>query len=95
MNAKNDGNMLGRVAALALIVGVAYGAHAISRGLFDCGMGTGGCCLTGEHHDADHDDDHEAGAKDAPAKMDADSGAVDEDAKLEAKAPVVPPATTK
>ena len=44
MNADNDRNLLGRIAALALILGVAYGVHAISSGSFGCALGGGSCC---------------------------------------------------
>jgi hypothetical protein len=45
MNKDNGGGVLGRIIALTLIVGAAFGARAISRGTFACGSGAGGCCL--------------------------------------------------
>jgi len=46
MNKDNDGNVLGRIIALSLIIGAAYGARAISLGAFGCGSGAGGgCCM--------------------------------------------------
>ena len=84
------GNLFGRMLALALIIGVVYGAREIARGRFDCTTGGGGCCMIGEHGEADHDHDRAAGAKAEPAA----NSAVDsdeDDAKIEAKAPVVPP----
>ena len=91
---KNDGGFLGRLIALALILGAAYGVHSISRGGMGCPLGDGSCCAV-EGHDGAHDEAHEhehGDAKAAPAKLDADAAAdSDEDAKLEKKAPVVPP----
>jgi hypothetical protein len=84
----ND-NLLGRVVALALIIGAVYGARAIARGQFDCGSGSGALCVMAIPPAPAVD------AKAAPAgKFDADNGAAeDEDAKLEKKAPVAPPAS--
>jgi hypothetical protein len=45
MNKTNDGGVLGRIIALSLIVGAAYGAHAIERGTFGCGFGGGHSCM--------------------------------------------------
>ena len=90
----DDKNILGRVIALALIVGAAYGARAIARGRFDCAAGVGTRCEMGIPPQAPAP---AVDAKAAPVeKFDAnnDSGE-DEDAKLEKKAPVVPPETPK
>jgi hypothetical protein len=86
--AKNDGGMLGRALALALILGAVYGVHAISRGGMGCPLGEGAsCCAMGHHHDeAAEGDEHRAAAKGHVADE------ADEDAKIEAKAPVTPPA---
>ena len=89
----ND-NLLGRVIALALMIGAAYGAHSIAYGRFDCGTGSGTRCEMGIPASA------QAPAVDAQAapveKADADGDAgEDEDAKLEKKAPVEPPAAPK
>lgn len=43
MTNDNDGNLLGRVLALALILGAAYGATSISKGRM-CPLGNGRCC---------------------------------------------------
>ncbi|MFI5346812.1 MAG: hypothetical protein ACHQ51_10600 [Elusimicrobiota bacterium] len=63
----ND-NLMGRITALALILGVAYGVHAISRGGLGCPLGNGSCCMMEAPHD-------EAAEKAAPAKFDADADA--------------------
>jgi hypothetical protein len=73
---KNDGRFLGRLIALALILGAAYGAHAISRGGLGCPLGDGSCCRMSVPHDESRE-----------AVSDSD-----DDAKLEQKAPVTPPA---
>jgi hypothetical protein len=85
----DDKNFLGRVLALALILGTAYGVRAIARGRFDCAMGGGSSCTMGIPAEAPAPAVDE---KAAPVeKADADSGE-DEDAKLQKKAPVEPPA---
>jgi hypothetical protein len=77
----ND-NIFGRIMALALIVGAVYGANAIARGKFGCGVGAGSCCMMAVP----------AGdGKAEPAKFDPDNGAGEDEAKIEAKAPVAPP----
>ena len=88
----DDKNLLGRVLALALILGAAYGVRAIAHGGFACPFGDGSRCAMGIPAAA------LAPAVDAKAapveKFDANIDAgEDEDAKLEEKAPVVPPAT--
>jgi hypothetical protein len=90
----NDKNILGRVVALVLILGAAYGARSIARGRFDCAAGSGSSCEMGIPAAAPAPD---VDAKAAPAeKFDANNDAgEDEDAKLEKKAPVVPPTTPK
>jgi len=93
-NGKNDGGLMGRLTALALILGVAYGVHSISRGGLGCPLGDGSCCSLAVPHDEAHEHEHEhaAAEKASPAKFDADSAAdLDEDAKLEKKAPVALP----
>jgi hypothetical protein len=67
----ND-NLLGRITALSLILGVAYGVHAISRGGMGCPLGDGSCCAmeVPGHHDHDEAAHDEKGA---PAKFDADA----------------------
>ena len=83
MNANNDGNLLGRITALALILGAVYGVHAISRGRLGCPLGNGSCCgMESSAHsiDAHHESEH---------PMDVDGG--EDEAKLEEKAPVAPP----
>ncbi len=85
----NDKNYLGRVLALALILGAVYGARSIARGRFDCAVGNGTSCEMGIPAPAPAP---AVDAKAAPAeKFDADNDAgEDEDAKLQKKAPVVP-----
>ena len=84
--AKNDGGVLGRLTALALILGVAYGVHSISRGGLGCPLGHGSCCAMAIPHEEAADAE-----KSAPAKFDADRADEADDAKLESKAPVAPP----
>ena len=69
MNANNDGNILGRLTALALIIGAVYGVHMISLGGLGCPLGDGSCCA-GEHsHSEDaHALAPAAGVKAAPDK---------------------------
>ena len=43
MTANNDGNRLGRLTALVLIVGAVYGVHMISQGRL-CPLGDHSCC---------------------------------------------------
>ena len=85
----DDKNILGRVLALALMLGAAYGVHAIVRG------GGGACSFEGGSRCVmDVPDEARVQEKAAPAEApDEDRPAVDDEAKLEAKAPVVPPAT--
>jgi hypothetical protein len=46
MSKNYDGNVLGRVIAVFLLVGAVVGARSIARGSFTCGMGGGGsCCM--------------------------------------------------
>lgn len=40
-----DGNMLGRVVALALLIGVGYGVRSIANGGMGCPLSGGGCCM--------------------------------------------------
>jgi len=49
MNDSHDGGLLGRITALALILGVAYGVRAIARGGSECPFGV--CLLAGAHHE--------------------------------------------
>ena len=90
----DDKNFLGRAIALVLIVGTAYGLHAIARGGFVCSPGNGKSCVMAIPASAPAP---AVDAKAAPAeKFDANNEAgEDEDAKLEKKAPVEPPATPK
>lgn len=80
----ND-NLLGRITALALILGTVYGVHAIARGGFACPLGKGSCCVMAIPHD-------EAPAAEAAAPAKLDAVGADDEAKLQKKAPVVPPA---
>ena len=91
---KGDKNLLGRVFALALLFGAAYGVRAIARGGSACPLGNGSSCAMEIPAAPLAPDVRE---KAAPVeKFDADNGAgEDEDAKLEAKAPVAPPSTPK
>lgn len=50
MNGKNGG-LLGRITALALILGVAYGVRSIARGGMGCPMSGSSCCMPGARHD--------------------------------------------
>jgi hypothetical protein len=87
-------NLLGRVLALALLLGAAYGLRSIARGGLSCPLGYGSSCVM----------DIPAAA--LPPAVDAIAPPVekldpaaaageDEDAKLEAKAPVAPPPAGK
>ncbi|MBI3564578.1 MAG: hypothetical protein HY079_05205 [Elusimicrobia bacterium] len=68
MTNQNDGGLLGRITALALILAVAYGVRGIASGKMGCPVmsATGGCCMTGAHHD-------EAAAPAAPDAADLDA----------------------
>jgi hypothetical protein len=79
----ND-SLLGRVVALALILGVAYGVHSISRGGLGCPLGTGSCCATAIPHD-----EAPAAEKAVPAKLgaDGDAGSDEEPKNVPAPAP--------
>jgi len=86
----DDKNLLGKVIALALILGAAYAAHGIAHGGFSCPLGDGSRCLMAipAENPAPAVDSKEAPAeKSAPVEKEED-----EDATLEKKAPVVPPA---
>lgn len=86
-------NLLGKVIALALILGAAYGARSIARGGFSCPLGDGSHCVMAipAATPAPAVDATEAPAeKAAPVEKDED-----EDATLEKKAPIVPPAPAK
>lgn len=89
MNA--DKNLLGRLIALVLILGAAYGVRAIARGGLSCPFGAGGnSCVMAIPAAANVP---AVDAKAAPVeKFDADNDGADDEAKLEKKAPVVPPA---
>lgn len=82
----ND-NLLGRVTALALILGAVYGVHAISRGGLGCPVSQSSCCMMPMTHG-----EAAADEKAVPAGKVEKAEPVDEDAKLRNKAPVVPPA---
>lgn len=86
----DDKNLLGRVIALALILGAAYGASAIAHGGFSCPFGEAGRCVMSipAAAPAPAVDTKEAPVEAAPVEKDSE----DEDATLEKKAPVVPPA---
>ncbi len=58
---------MGRITALALILGVVYGVRSISAGGMGCPMGNGGCCVLS----AGHDEHIEAPAADTPVDPDA------------------------
>jgi hypothetical protein len=90
----DDKNFLGRAVALVLIVGTAYGLHAIAHGGFTCPLGNGKSCVMAIPSAAPAP---AVDAKAAPVeKFDANNDVgEDEDAKLEKKAPVEPPATPK
>lgn len=78
----NQGGLMGRITALALILGVAFGVRAIANGGMGCPLGNGACCLmTSPHHD-EHGQDH---VDAAPA---ADSPLADPDAPKNIPAPV-------
>ncbi|MFI5362321.1 MAG: hypothetical protein ACHQ49_10160 [Elusimicrobiota bacterium] len=84
----DDKNIFGRVLALALLIGAAYGVRSIAHGSFSCPLGDGSCCGM-KHSEASSSAAEEA----PPAKAGAErEDSEDEEAKLEAKAPVVPPA---
>ena len=87
-------NLLGRVIALALMLGAAYGVHAIAYGDFACPLGVGSRC---EMELPAAAPSPALTRKRAPVeKRDADNEAgEDENAKLEEKAPVVAPATSQ
>ena len=90
----DDKNLLGRVLALALILGAAYGVHAIAHGGFACSPGAGARCVMGIPAAAPAPVVDEKAAPIEKAGADAEPG-VDEDSKLEEKAPVVPPSIPK
>ncbi|MDE2142739.1 MAG: hypothetical protein KGJ84_10040, partial [Elusimicrobia bacterium] len=58
-------NLLGRVIALALILGAVYGVREISRGGLGCSLGEGGSCTFVMPHE-----DSSPAVKAAPAKSD-------------------------
>jgi hypothetical protein len=87
----DDKNLLGRVIALGLMLGAAYGAYSVAHGRFDCSVGSGSACVMGIPAAAFAP---AVDAKAAPVEKD-ETGGEDEDAKLQKKAPVVPPATPK
>jgi len=82
----ND-NLLGRVTALALILGAVYGVHAISRGGLGCPLAHSSCCMMPASHG-----EAAADEKAEPAGTVEKAEPADEDAKLRNKEPVVPPA---
>lgn len=52
MTNQNDGGLLGRITALALILAVAYGVRGIASGKIGCPMtSTGSCCMPCAHHE--------------------------------------------
>ncbi len=73
---------MGRITALALILGVAFGVRSIANGGMGCPLGNGACCLMSAHHD-EHDADHDH-IDAAPA---ADSPLADPDAPKNIPAP--------
>ena len=85
----ND-NLLGKVIALALILGAVYGARSIAHGGFSCPLGDGSRCLMAipATNPAPAVDANAPVEKAAPVEKDSDG---DEDA-IEKKAPVAPPA---
>ena len=85
----ND-NMLGKVIALALILGAVYSARSIAHGGFSCPLGDGSRCLMSipATSPAPAIDANAPAEKAAPVEKDSDG---DEDA-IEKKAPVAPPA---
>jgi hypothetical protein len=90
----DDRNILGRLVALALIMGATYGLYSIAHGRFDCSMGSGSSCEMGIPPATLPP---AVDAKAAPVEKAEDkiSAGDDEDAKLEKKAPVVLPAAQK
>ncbi|HXS99439.1 MAG TPA: hypothetical protein VN915_02090 [Elusimicrobiota bacterium] len=86
----DDKNLLGKLIALALVIGAAYGAHAIAHGGFSCSAGDGSRCLMAipAATPAPAVDSKEAPVEKAPVEKDSE----DDDATLEKKAPVEPPA---
>jgi hypothetical protein len=86
----ND-NLLGRITALALILGAAFGVHAIARGGFSCPLGRGSCCLMAVPQDASVAKPAEAPVE-KPAAAALNAPGADDEATLSKKAPVVPPA---
>ena len=88
----DEKNILGRVIALALLLGAAYGVHSIAHGGFACPMGGGSSCVMAIPA-ALPSPAVDAGA--APIEKLEGVNGEDEDAKLEKKAPVIPPAASK
>jgi hypothetical protein len=90
----DDKNMLGRIIALALLAGAAYGVHSIAHGGFACPVGGGSSCVMAipAAFPAPPVDVNVAPVEKAEP---VDANGDDEDAKLEKKAPVVPPSTSK
>lgn len=67
---KNDRNMLGRVLALALILGAVYGVRAISRGGLGCPLGmNSSCCAMGHHDEKSEAQDDKAEPAAKPEKL--------------------------
>ena len=86
----DDKNHLGRIIALALIVGAAYGANSIAHGGFMCPLGGNRCEMSIPSAAPAPTVDAQAGSAE---KFDANNeSGEDEDAKLEKKAPIAPPA---
>jgi hypothetical protein len=90
----DDRNILGRIIALALMVGATYGVYSIAHGRFDCSVGSGSSCVMGIPPETLPPAVEAKAAPGEKIPAEGDAGE-DEDAKLEKKAPVVPPATQK
>jgi hypothetical protein len=91
----DDKNFLGRVIALALILGTAYGVRAIAHGRFECSLGGASSCTMGlpPMKGVPPVDTKAAAPVEKPGADDA--AGEDEDATLQKKAPVEPPAAPK
>ena len=87
----DDKNLLGRVIALALILGAAYGAQAIARGGFSCPLGGIRCGMSIPAANPAPAVDLEAAPVEPAAPVEKEKPGEDEDATLEKKAPVLPP----
>ena len=90
----DDKNMLGRIIALGLLLGAAYGVHSIAHGGFTCPSGNGSSCVMAIPA-AFPAPPVDVNAAPVEKLEPVDANGEDEDAKLEKKAPVVPPAPAK